>query len=73
MMKPFTATNPYHCIQDSCGITLCVDSGYGLYFPSPWAMKVTRLTPSVTKTVQNIRLSSHGYAANSQRSAFTHF
>lgn len=34
MMKPFTATNPYQYIQESSGITLCVDSVYGVYFPS---------------------------------------
>lgn len=35
MMKPFTATNPYQCVQDSCGITLCADSVYTMYFPFP--------------------------------------
>lgn len=56
MMKPFTANNPYQRIRDSCGITLCVDSVYDVHCPIPWSMKVTRLTPSVRKTLKSFYL-----------------
>lgn len=57
LMKPFTATNPYECIEDSCGITVYTGVLFTLFL---CAMKVTSLSPSVRKTLQSFHLSPDG-------------